>query len=96
MANIARQFEFVQNAWSMSNRFAGTQDESDPLLGHRQPLMSGESTDQFRRQDARGPAQITSAMPQFVQVRGGGYYFMPGLRALRYIASLPPGTGEGK
>ena len=96
VANIARQFEFVQNAWSMSNRFAGTQDESDPLLGHRQPLMSGESTDQFRRQDARGPAQITSAMPQFVQVRGGGYYFMPGLRALRYIASLPPGTGEGK
>ena len=25
----------------------------------------------------------------FVTVRGGGYFFLPGLRALRYLASLP-------
>ena len=28
-------------------------------------------------------------LPAFVTVRGGGYYFLPGLRALRYLASLP-------
>ena len=38
VANIARQFEFVQNAWSMSSKFSGVQQESDPLLGHREPL----------------------------------------------------------
>jgi hypothetical protein len=25
-------------------------------------------------------------LPQFVTVRGGAYFFMPGLSALRYIA----------
>lgn len=93
-ASISRQFEFVQNAWSMSSRFAGTQHESDPLLGHRQPSMSGDSSDQFRRPDAQGPPQITCHLPQFVNVRGGGYFFIPGLRALKYIASLPVGAGE--
>ena len=87
VANISRQFEFVQNAWTMSSKFAGTQNESDPLLGQRQPLMSGEPRDQFHRQDPRGPAQKTSHLPQFISVRGGGYFFIPGLRALRYIAS---------
>jgi hypothetical protein len=28
-------------------------------------------------------------LPQFVRVRGGGYFFLPGVRALRYLASAP-------
>ena len=70
------------------------QNESDPLLGHRQPLMSGESTDQFNRPDPNGPTQKTCHLPQFISVRGGGYFFIPGLRALRYIASVPVGSGD--
>ena len=27
-------------------------------------------------------------LPQFVTVRGGAYFFMPGLSALRYLAAL--------
>ena len=87
--NILRQFEFVQNAWTMSSKFSGLQQESDPLLGNRQPLMSGEPTDQFNRPDPNGPVQKICHLPQFVTVRGGGYFFMPGLSALRYIAALP-------
>jgi hypothetical protein len=30
-----------------------------------------------------------SDLPQFVTVRGGAYFFLPGLRALRYIAGAP-------
>jgi hypothetical protein len=26
-------------------------------------------------------------LPQFVQVRGGAYFFLPGIRALRFLAS---------
>jgi hypothetical protein len=29
-------------------------------------------------------------MPQFIQVRGGAYFFMPGIKALRYIAQAVP------
>ncbi len=89
MANIGRQFEFIQNAWSMNSKFNGVQNQQDPLLGNRQPLMSGESTDQFSQTVPAGPRQITCHLPQFITVRGGGYFFMPGLRALKYLASTP-------
>lgn len=87
VANISRQFEFVQNAWSMSSTFGGVQHERDPLLGVRETLSSGEGTDTFTRPDPAGPTKKTCHLPQFVTVRGGGYFFMPGLRALQYMAT---------
>ena len=87
VANISRQFEFVQNAWSTSSKFAGLQNERDPLLAHREPLITGENTDQFFRPDPSGVVQKTCELPQFVTVRGGAYFFMPGLCALQYIAA---------
>lgn len=96
VASISRQFEFVQNAWMMNSNFSGVNDENDPLLGNRQPLLSGAGTDQFSRPDPAGPTRKTCCLPQFVTVRGGGYFFMPGLRALRYIAALPGNGKDGK
>ena len=87
--NILRQFEFIQNAWLMSTKFGGLRQESDPLLGNREPLLSGELTSQFSRPDASGPTRKICDLSQFVTVRGGGYFFMPGLSAIRYIAALP-------
>ncbi|MFN2308307.1 MAG: Dyp-type peroxidase [Gammaproteobacteria bacterium] len=86
VANIARQFEFVQNAWTMGSKFAGLQNESDPLLGNRQPLADGQPTEHFSQPDPLGPAQVTHALPPFVNVQGGAYFFMPGIRALHYLA----------
>jgi deferrochelatase/peroxidase EfeB len=88
VANISRQFEFVQNAWTMNSKFNGVQEERDPLLGNREPLMSGESTDHFNYPDPSGPVRKTCHLPQFVTTLGGGYFFMPGLRALKYISAL--------
>jgi len=85
-ANISRQFEFVQSAWSMSTKFAGLSTESDPLLGNREPLLSGEATDHFSLPQAELPARCISGLPQFVTVRGGAYFFMPGIKALYFIA----------
>jgi hypothetical protein len=31
-------------------------------------------------------AKRVAALPRFVTVRGGGYFFLPGVRALRYLA----------
>jgi Dyp-type peroxidase family len=89
VANINRQFEFVQNAWITSSKFAGLQHQRDPLLAHRQPLLSDTANDQFHRPDPAGPPQKYVGLPQFISVRGGAYFFMPGLRALRYLAALP-------
>ena len=84
-ANIGRQFEFVQNAWLMSTKFDGLTDESDPLLGNRAPV--GDCPADFFYIPREGKvARRLSGVPQFVLVRGGAYFFLPGLRALRYIA----------
>ncbi|MGB5253409.1 MAG: hypothetical protein WBN68_11870 [Sedimenticolaceae bacterium] len=89
VGNITRQFEFIQNAWIANSKFGGVQDERDPLLGTGTPLWNDTPTDCFRQPDAAGPVRTTCGLPQFVTVRGGGYFFMPGLRALQYLAKLP-------
>ena len=89
-ANISRQFEFIQNAWLMSAKFAGLDGESDPLLGNREPLPPGVATDSFSLPQPNGVTRRLAGMPQFVTVAGGAYFFLPGLRALRYIAGSRP------
>ncbi len=86
-ANILRQFEFVQSAWLANTKFAGLAGESDPLLGNREPLIGAETTDGFTRPRPGAPAERRAGLPQFVTVRGGAYFFMPGLKALRFIAT---------
>jgi len=85
-ANIARQFEFIQGAWLTNARFAALSGEADPLLGSRAPFPGDEPTDEFSRPTVAGPRARYSALPRFVTVRGGAYFFLPGLRALRYLA----------
>ena len=94
-ANIGRQFEFVQNAWIANGKFDGLQGEPDPLLGNREPSMNGDHTDHFSRPNPSGPAQKIHHLPQFTTVLGGGYFFMPGLRALKYISALPANGNGG-
>jgi deferrochelatase/peroxidase EfeB len=84
-ANVARQFEFVQGAWLLSAKFDGLTGEQDPLLGNRQPLPPTEATSGFSMPNATGPARRVGAVPQFVNMLGGAYFFLPGVRALRYM-----------
>jgi len=84
-ANITRQFEFVQNAWLMSTKFDGLSGESDPLLGNRTPIGDGRSTDRFSIPRTAGVRRSVEGLPQFITVRGGAYFFMPGIRTLRYF-----------
>lgn len=86
VGNISRQFEFVQNAWIMTAKFDGLSDEGDPLAGNREPLPGGRSVDRFTIPQKEGPPLRICGLPQFVTVRGGAYFFLPGIRALRYIA----------
>ena len=86
-ANISRQFEFLQNAWVMSTKFSGLTGASDPLLGNRAPIAGCPATDGFSIEGDGSPARRVSGLPQFITVRGGAYFFLPSLRALRFFAS---------
>jgi deferrochelatase/peroxidase EfeB len=85
-ANIGRQFEFVQNAWIMSTKFDGLSEESDPILGNRVAVGDCPYTGNFSMPREGAPPLAFAKLPQFVTVRGGAYFFLPGLRALRYIS----------
>ena len=85
-ANISRQFEFLQNAWIKNTKFSGTTGESDPLLGNRESIPGCPVTGNFTIPRDGKLRRRVSGLPQFVTVRGGGYFFLPSLRALRYFA----------
>lgn len=82
-ANIVRQFEFVQHTWVNNPKFDGLYEDVDPLVGRR-----GADGATFTIPSAPVRERVRG-IPDFVTVRGGGYFFLPGLRALRYLASLP-------
>ena len=90
-ANISRQFEFLQNAWIANTKFAGLTGESDPLLGTGESLLGCPVTNDFTIPAEAGLRRRISGLPQFVTVRGGAYFFLPSLRALRYF--IQSGTG---
>src|SRR5262245_45016431 len=80
-AHLKRQFEFVQSQWMMDGNFIGHGTEQDPLIGNNE----GEGVFTIPRAPVR---RRLHGLPRFVSVRGGEYCFMPGLRALRWIANL--------
>jgi Dyp-type peroxidase family len=81
--HIGRQFEFIQHTWVNNPKFDGLYEDDDPVTGAR-PDPGGTFTIQSEPICTR-----VTGMPRFVQVRGGGYFFMPGVRALRFLAALP-------
>ncbi len=88
-ANISRQFEFVQNAWLMSTKFDGLSEESDPLMGNRTAAGDGRDSANFSLPMEGKPPRVIAGLPQFVTMRGGAYFFLPSLRALRYFGEGP-------
>ncbi|HLL70898.1 MAG TPA: Dyp-type peroxidase [Pyrinomonadaceae bacterium] len=85
-ANISRQFEFVQQTWINNPKFGGLYNDADPVVGDRDAGQKGESA--VFTEQAEPVRRRVERLPQFVTVRGGAYFFLPGLRAIRYLASI--------
>ena len=88
VSNILRQFEFVQNSWLMGTKFDALTDQSDPLLGNREAIAGCPATNAFCLPQETGTRVRITDLPQFVVVRGGAYFFLPSLSALRYLAAI--------
>ena len=93
-ANITRQFEFVQNAWLINTKFDALTEESDPLIGNREPVPGCPFTNTFSIPEEHGIRDRAMNVPQFITVRGGAYFFLPSLSALRYLAALGQSPSE--
>ena len=80
-AHLRRQFEFVQSQWVTDGNFISHGTEQDPLIGNN----DGDGDFTIPQRPAR---RRLHGLPRFVTVRGGEYCFIPGLRALRWLAAL--------
>ena len=83
VGHIQRQFEFIQNVWANNFTFADLCNEVDPLISPR-PAECEPLCNEFTVQDPRGRRNYRN-IPQFTRVVGGAYFFLPGLRALKFI-----------
>jgi deferrochelatase/peroxidase EfeB len=78
-ASLIRQFEFAQNVWANDRRFHGLGDERDPIIGNQDGTLEYKIPRRPIRKRILG-------LPAFTRVRGGAYFFLPGLRALGLLA----------
>jgi deferrochelatase/peroxidase EfeB len=84
-ADLERQFEFVQQQWLNYGNAFGLGNDKDPLTGNHgntgKFLVQGDST----QPDGR-PPHICTGLRRFVTTRGGDYFFVPSISAVRMIA----------
>jgi Dyp-type peroxidase family len=82
--SLFRQFEFVQQQWLQYGGSFNLGNDTDPLVGWR-----GAAAKLVIPVDPKGAETpfICANLPQFVETRGGEYFFLPSLTALREIAA---------
>ncbi len=79
-ADIAGQFEMIQHSWLNNPHFGGLQAGTDPLSHY--PDTGGVVTIPSR------PVNIhVERQRPFVRVRGGAYFFLPGIKAVEALAA---------
>src|ERR1700752_4778411 len=80
-ASLIRQFEFAQNVWINDRNFHELGNERDPIIG------THDGTFDFKI-PKRPIRRKIAGLPAFTTVTGGAYFFLPGIKALRYLAAL--------
>ena len=81
--SLIRQFEFAQNVWANDRNFHELANERDPIIGNQ------DGTLEFKI--PKRPIRRTIKAPAFTTVRGGAYFFLPGLNAADTLATLSDG-----
>lgn len=85
-ADLLRQFEFIQYSWLNNPQFNGLDNDKDPIAG------DNDTRHQFTIQGTPVNHHI-DGLPRFVTMKGGGYFFLPGIRALKFLAHYEPVGG---
>ncbi len=82
MSGIEQQFEFVQQQWINNGDSFRQGNDKDPLVGNHdgtgRMVVPGEER-------AGRPPFLCTGLPRFVTVKGGAYFFVPGLTALHTL-----------
>jgi Dyp-type peroxidase family len=85
-ASLFRQFEFVQQQWIEYGNDARLGNDKDMLMGNHDSRDHDRYTIQGT-EDPKNPPFVCGNLPNFVELRGGDYFFLPSMTALRMIAA---------
>lgn len=80
-ADLVRQFEFAQNVWINDKTFHELDNEHDPICGTQDGTLDFTVPQRPIRKMHKG-------IPAFTTLRGGAYFFLPGMGGLRHLATL--------
>ena len=80
-ASLVRQFEFAMNVWANDPNFHELGNERDPIVGTQDGSYDLTIPKRPIKKKIRG-------IPAFTTIRGGAYFFLPGINALRYLVGL--------
>jgi hypothetical protein len=84
-ASIARQFEFVQSQWLNGGNAFGLGEDQDVMLGQHDAAPPTKMT------LPGDPPFFLGPLSRVVTVRGGEYFFVPGINGLHFIAAAAGG-----
>ncbi len=85
-ADIQRQFEFIQQQWiNYANDFKEGNDK-EVLLGNHDADSPGKVVIHTDPDSGKPPHFVTN-IPRLVETRGGGYFFIPSITAVKLIAA---------
>jgi Dyp-type peroxidase family len=92
-ADIVSQFEMVQSLWMASgNAAGGLSTDQDVVAGVTDPAAAGEDRlESTFTIPCPGQVKTLYGIPHFVTLRGGEYFFVPGLKALDWIIANASG-----
>jgi Dyp-type peroxidase family len=87
-ASIARQFEFVQSQWLGAGNTFGLGDDQDVMLG---PQDQTDPTTVKKMTVPGDPPFLLGPLERLVTVKGGEYFFVPGINGLQFLAAAAGG-----
>lgn len=92
-ASILDQFELIQSKWiNNGNEAHGLSNDRDPFVGTTESVGPTERQvgSSFTIPHPDGSCPTRYNLPLFVTVKGGDYFFVPGMKALITLAQEPP------
>ena len=78
--DITRQFEFLLSVWATDPEFHEL-NEKDPFIGNHDGTFDMTIP-------KRPIKKKLKSIPAFTTTKGGAYFFLPGIKGLKYLISL--------
>ena len=80
-SSLIRQFEFAMNVWVNDPKFKDLDNERDPIIGRQEEGATFTIPKQPVRRRVHG-------IQTFNVLKGGEYFFVPSMSALKWLANL--------